>query len=146
MKARLIRTDNFLKIKNMQLTQVRPTEEQMAQLTTYPKNTPLVMVNIIKFKTKTGSTNETGAEAYARYFKNVQPFVVQAQAKLIWKGQVATTVIGDSNNQPHMIFLVEYPSIEHFLKMVSNPEYQKIAQDRTIALEYGGLIACTTQN
>ena len=26
--------------------------------------------------------------------------------------------------------------------MVSNPDYQKIAGDRSIALEYGGLIAC----
>ena len=41
-----------------------------------------------------------------------------------------------------MIFLVEYPSVEHFLKMIADPEYQKIANDRTIALEYGGLIAC----
>jgi uncharacterized protein (DUF1330 family) len=130
----------------MQLTQVRPTEEQMAQLMAYPKNTPLVMVNIIKFKSKTESTNETGAEAYARYFKNVQPFVAEAQAKLIWKGNVAITVIGDAKDQPDLIFMVEYPSIEHFLKMVSNSEYQKIAQDRTIALEYGGLIACTNKS
>ena len=126
----------------MQLTQVHPTQNQMTQLMAYPKNTPLVMVNIIKFKPKTANENETGKEAYARYFKNVQPFVIQSGAKLIWKGAVATTVIGDTKNQPDMIFLVEYPSVDHFLKMVSNSEYQRIANDRTIALEYGGLIAC----
>jgi len=43
-----------------------------------------------------------------------------------------------------MVFLVEYPTVDHFLKMVANPAYQKIANDRTIALEYGGLIACQT--
>ena len=128
----------------MQLTQVRPSEEQMAALMAYPKETPIVMVNIIKFKAATENKNETGQEAYARYFKNVQPFVVKAQAKLLWKGAVASTVIGDSEDQPNMIFLVEYPSVNHFLGMVSNPEYQKIATDRTIALEYGGLIACQT--
>ncbi len=126
----------------MQLTQVKPTDKQMAQLMDYPKDTPLTMLNIIKFKSKTETGNETGKEAYARYFKNAQKFVKQSGAKLIWKGVVATTVIGDTKNEPDMIFLVEYPSVAHFMKMVSNPDYQKISNDRTIALEYGGLIAC----
>ena len=128
----------------MHLTQVSPTKEQMAQLMTYPKDTPIVMTNIIKFKSITENGNETGQEAYMRYFKNVQPFVAKAEATLIWKGTVSTTVIGDSQNAPDMIFLVEYPTVHHFLNMVSNPEYQKITVDRIMALEYGGLIACKT--
>jgi len=128
----------------MQLTQVKPSQEQMAVLMAYPKDIPIVMVNILKFNSKTENGNETGQEAYARYFKNVQPFVVESGAKLIWKGDVAVTVIGDSDDQPDMIFLVEYPSVTNFLEMVSNPEYQKVAADRAIALKYGGLIACQT--
>lgn len=126
----------------MQLTQIKPSQEQIAQLMAYPKDTPVVMVNILKFKTKTENGNETGQEAYTRYYKNTQAFI--GKAKLIWKGAVATTVIGDSNDQPDMIFLVEYPSTNHFLGVITSPEYQKIANDRTIALEYGGLIACQT--
>ncbi len=128
----------------MHLTQVSPTKEQIAQLMAYPKDTPIVMTNIIKFKSITENGNETGQEAYMRYFKNVQPFVAKAEATLIWKGTVSTTVIGDSQNAPDMIFLVEYPTVHHFLNMVSNPEYQKITVDRIMALEYGGLIACKT--
>jgi len=81
-----------------------------------------------------------------RYYKNVQPFIAQAEAKIIWKGNVATTVIGDSQDQPDMILIVQYPSVDHFLQMANNPAYQKIAIDRTIALEYGGLIACKNIN
>ncbi len=121
--------------------QVSPTQEQLAELQNYPKNTPLVMLNILKFKAQT-ETNETGQEAYNRYLKNATPFVEKSGGKLIWKGQVHNTVIGDSNQQPHVVFLVEYPSVNHFFAMVTNPEYQKIAVDRSIALEYGGLIAC----
>jgi len=128
----------------MQLTQIKPSQEQIAQLMAYPKDTPIVMVNILKFKTKTEEGNETGQEAYTRYYKNTQAFIGKAKAKLIWKGAVATTVIGDSDDQPDMIFLVEYPSTNHFLGVITSPEYQKIANDRTIALEYGGLIACQT--
>jgi uncharacterized protein (DUF1330 family) len=128
----------------MQLTQVSPSQEQIAQLMAYPKNMPIVMTNIIKFKDKTEKGNETGQEAYARYFKNVQLFIAKAEAKLVWKGNVVSTVIGDSEDQPDMIFMVEYPSVTHFLGMVTNSDYLKVANDRTIALEYGGLIACQT--
>ncbi len=128
----------------MHLTQIKPSEQQMVAIMAYPKNTPVTMVNIIKFKEKTENGGETGKEAYARYYKNAQKFIIQSQAKLIWKGAVATTVIGDAEQQPDMIFLVEYPTVDHFMQMVANPEYQKIAVDRSISLEYGGLIACQT--
>lgn len=127
----------------MLTNQIHPTELQIAQLKSYPKNTPVVMLNILKFKDFT-TTNETGQEVYARYFKNVAPFVKDAEAKLIWKGNVHTNLIGNLENQPQLIFLVEYPSIDYFFSMISNPAYQKIAADRSIALEYGGLIACQT--
>jgi uncharacterized protein (DUF1330 family) len=132
------------KLISMQLTQVASTQEQIAQLMTYPKNTPIVMTNILKFKPRSGNGNETGKEAYMRYYKNVQPFIAKAEATLIWKGNVASTVIGDSKDQPEMILIVEYPTVDHFLQMATDPNYQKIAIDRTIALEYGGLIACKT--
>jgi len=128
----------------MHLTQVSPTKEQIAQLMSYPQDIPVVMTNIIRFKSITDAGKETGQEAYMRYFKNVQFLLAEAEAKVIWKGTVATIVIGDSQNEPNMIFLVEYPTIQHFLNMITNPEYQKITIDRTIALEYGGLIACKT--
>lgn len=120
---------------------ISPSNAQLAELQSYPKDTPLVMLNILRFKAKT-STNETGQEAYARYFKNASPFVEKSGAKLIWKGQVHNTVIGNSELQPHVVFLVEYPTVNHFFSMITNPEYQKIAGDRSLALEYGGLITC----
>ncbi len=128
----------------MLLKQIKPSQEQMVELMSYPKNTPVVMVNIIKFKEKTEAGDETGKEAYSRYYKNTLAFVANAKAKLIWKGAIVTTVVGDSGNQPDMIFLVEYPSVDHFLGVITSPEYQKISKDRTIALEYGGLMACQT--
>ena len=128
----------------MRLTHIKPSQEQLELLMSYPKNTPIVMTNIIKFKGKTENGDETGQEAYTRYYKNVQPLVERSGAKLVWKGYVATTVIGDLEDQPHMIFLVEYPSVHHFFGMISSPAYQEISNDRTIALEYGGLIACKT--
>lgn len=129
----------------MEITQIKPTAKQMQELMKYPKNTPLVMVNILRFKEKTGNGNETGQEGYAKYYNNVSSFATKAGVKIIWKGKVISMVVGTSKDEPHVIFLAEYPSIDHFLNLISNPEYQKVASSRTVALEYGGLIACTTE-
>ena len=125
--------------------QVNPTKEQFTILAkTYPINEPVTMVNIIKFRDKAWDGERTGAEAYESYGKKVTKFLQAAQGKLIWKGECMHTLIGDSQNQPHIMMLVEYPSIDHFIEMLANPEYQECAKDRTMALEYGGLIASKT--
>ncbi|RMG88387.1 MAG: DUF1330 domain-containing protein [Bacteroidetes bacterium] len=126
----------------MDLTnKISPTEAQMKELLNYPADKPVVMVNIVRFKAQTDAGNETGAEAYARYMKNVAPILQAAGGKLIWRGKVRNIVIGPETGAPDLIFLVQYPSVQHFLGMVTSPEYRAVAHDRHIALEYGGLIA-----
>lgn len=129
----------------MLLTQIKPSDEQLKQLLAYPKDSPVVMCNIIKFNKHIKNGAETGKQAYARYIKNATPLLKQAHARIIWKGQVATTLIGDSSDEPDLIFLVEYPSTSHFMTMIGSEDYQKISIDRSLALKYGGLIACKTQ-
>ncbi|MEL6868088.1 MAG: DUF1330 domain-containing protein [Bacteroidota bacterium] len=126
----------------MNLHQVLPTQEQMAALMAYPKDQPIVMANIIKFKDQVEGREESGRAAYARYTQNVLPLLQKAAARVLWKGDVAYTLVGDSDDQPDILFLVEYPSVDHFLLMVQSEAYREIARDRTIALSYGGLLAC----
>lgn len=126
--------------------QVNPTKEQFAILAkTYPRDEPVTMINLIKFKDKAWNGRETGAECYDRYSKNAMKYLNKVGGRLIWKGECMHTVIGDSQDQPHIVMLVEYPSVDHFLEMIADPEYQKCAEDRTMALEYGGLIASKTE-
>ena len=129
----------------MKLDQIHTTPEQLAALMTFPADTPVVMVNILKYKARTGQGEETGADAYARYMRNVAPVLAAAGGKLIWKGAVHTTVIGESEGQPDTVLLVEYPSVQHFLGMATSPAYRAVADDRAIALEYGGLLATKTE-
>lgn len=53
----------------MQLTnQLHPTPEQFKVLVAnYPKDQRVVMINILRYKDKTGNDAETGEMAYARY-------------------------------------------------------------------------------
>jgi len=127
----------------MILDTIDPTKESIKTLATdYPKDTPVTMLNILKFKEKADGKDETGMEAYNRYGANAASHLEKAGGKVIFAGAVQNTIIGDMEDQPHQILLVEYPSVSHFLNMVMSPEYQAITGDRTIALEYGGLMAC----
>jgi len=122
--------------------QVNPTREQFKQLLQeYPADKPVCMLNIIKFKGAVESDQPTGEELYKRYMQNFTPFMKSSRARLLWKGKVRNTLIGDSTDQPDIAFIVRYPTIADFENMIKDPEYQKITSDRTLALEYGGLIA-----
>ena len=130
----------------MQLTnQLHPTPEQFkALVANYPKDQPVVMINILRYKAKTGNGEETGEMAYARYGQNVLPFMKKVGARLLWRGDVNATVIGEETQQPQVVLLVEYPSIQNFIDMTTDPAYLEAAKDRTLGLEYGGLMASTT--
>lgn len=119
-------------------------EEFLAMLQAYPKDEKVVMINILKFKDKTEAGNESGQEAYMRYSKNMLALLEKAEGKVIWSGKVTAPIIGDQQNVPHMVILVEYPSINNFVNMSSSDEYKIVGQDRKIALEYGGLYAAST--
>jgi uncharacterized protein (DUF1330 family) len=129
----------------MELTHhVQPTETQLAELMKMPRNEPYVMINIIRFKDKTNNGDETGWEAYARYAQHVMPFLQAAGGKLLWQGTIRHTIVGDTALPPDTVFLVQYPTLDHFLSMIQDPAYQEIARDRVAGLEFGGLYAART--
>ena len=133
----------------MNLTnQVTPTREQFINfMKTYPTDEPVVMVNILKFKANSGTANtsgdESGAAAYARYGRNVAPLLKAVGGRVLWSGKVNMTVIGDSDDQPDMVLIVEYPSAAKFVEMSTSEAYRAIAHDRELSLTYGGLLAST---
>ncbi len=125
--------------------QVVPTKEEFVDfIKNYPSDTPLVMVNILKFKERSGNGDESGRAAYKRYSKNMEPFLAKAGGKVIWAGNMTKTIIGDYTSQPDMMLLVWYPSKEAFIAMSTTPEYAVVSKDRKMALEYGALIASST--
>ena len=126
----------------MHLTdQVLATKEQFVDfIKNYPSQTPLVMVNILKFKELT-EDGRTGAEAYKTYSREVSPLVEKVGGKFIWGGKVKKTIVGDPSDQPDSFLIVYYPSKEAFIEMSTSKEYEAIGHHRHSALEYGGLIA-----
>ncbi len=122
--------------------QINPTGEKLKSLLSkLPQDEEVTMLNILRFNGHVDSEGLSGIDLYKRYSKNVVVHLKAAGGKLIWKGEVLDTVVGSEDKAPHMVLLVTYPTVSHFLNMIANPAYQKAAQDRSLALEYGGLIA-----
>lgn len=119
------------------------TTEFVDFIQNYPSGTPVCMLNILKFKDQT-EESDTGEERYAIYSDFVAPLLKKVGGRLLWAGNVTRTVIGDYTTQPDRILLVEYPSKEAFIEMTTSEDYKKIGGNRTISLEYGGLLATQT--
>ncbi len=132
----------------MNLTnQVMGTKEAfMDFMQNYPSETPLVMLNILKFREKAEGSEESGEEAYRRYGRNVHPLMVKYGGKVLWAGKVNNTIIGDLEDQPDQILIVSWPSKEAFVAFSTSDEYKPVGKDRKIALVYGGLLATETLN
>ena len=121
---------------------VEPTRAQLSALKSYPKDKPVAMVNVIKFRDKTPDGTEEGKAAYRRYITAATPFMEAVGGKMIWRGKPAGVIVGNDDTKPDLMFIVQYPSMDAFFAMIKNPEYQKITHLRGISLEIGDLIAC----
>jgi uncharacterized protein (DUF1330 family) len=93
---------------------------------------PVVMLNLLAFEP------DGGEQRYGEYAEATAPFLVGVGGRLIAAYRPAETLIG--GEEWDMVALVEYPTRQAFLDMVSSAEYQAITHMRTEALVRGGLI------
>ncbi len=93
------------------------------------------MLNLLKFKP------EGGRESYDKYGELAAPHLEKAKGKILYHGEGRTTVIGEDGWD--QVLVVQYPSKQAFLDMVTHPDYQAITPYRTDAL-IDSRLYCTT--
>ena len=125
-----------MKVEN----RVNPTEKQMKGFLEGDADTPIHMVNLLKFKEKAEyedgrETNLSGAEAYAIYGAEVQAHLEKVGGKGIFAGRVSRLMLGEVEDLWDMVAIAMYPSKKAMLTMVSDPEYAESAKHRTAGLE-----------
>jgi uncharacterized protein (DUF1330 family) len=116
-------------------TTLGPTPEQFAALAARPADAPVVMVNLLKFKTP------GGLESYQRYGREVVPHLERVGATVRYAGTAPAVIIGDGERPWwDAILIAEYPTPQAFIDMVTTVEYAKVHEHRAAALERGDLI------
>ncbi len=114
-------------------TYIMPTKEQFKQLMAQDYKGPIIMINLLKFKT------DGGRESYARYSEGLQESFQRIGGQIIEGGDTIMTVIG--NEEWDEVLVVRYPSIDAFIEMQRDKGYQAAVPFRTEAMEDSRLIA-----
>ena len=129
---------------------IGPTKDQVTQLVESDLETPVVMLNLLKFAERAqasdgeGSSATSGRDSYARYGDRVRSMLEQTGARVLFQGRADSVVIGDDDADDwDAVILVEYPSRKAFIDMTSSPKYQEVSKDRTAGLADSRLIAMT---
>jgi uncharacterized protein (DUF1330 family) len=128
---------------------IGPTKEQIQALLDSDLETPVVMLNLLKFAERAvgdgggGDGTESGRDSYTRYGDRVRSMLEQTGARILWQGRADSVVIGGDADEWDAVILVEYPSRKAFIEMTSSPKYQEVSKDRTAGLADSRLIAMT---
>jgi uncharacterized protein (DUF1330 family) len=123
---------------------IGPTKEQIKALVESDLESPVVMLNLLKFAERTGGDGAgSGRDSYARYGDRVRSMLEQVGGRILWQGRGDSVVIGGDADDWDAVILVEYPSRKAFIEMTSSPKYGDVSKDRTAGLADSRLIAMT---
>lgn len=119
-------------------------KEQFVEFIKMPIDTPLQMLNLLKFKDKVEETGISGKEQYKNYMIAANPFFQKSNAKILFFGDAKYTVVGPKGElEWDKVLIVQYDKKEDFVNMVTNKDYP--SDMRTIALEDSRLIFCSSK-
>ena len=108
-----------------------PSEQQLVDLLNLPDKGPYHFVNLLKFKEKADYPSDhplaekdlSGERAYNIYGMAALEHVTKRGGRLITSNNVVTTVIGESNNWDK-VATMEYQTVNAFIDMLCDPDYQ----------------------
>ena len=127
---------------------IDPSRENFDRFKALPRDTPLHMLNLIKFKKLAdypdGHPNHgkglTGPEAYAIYRKTFQALVAASGAAMVWEAPMECVVTGPEGEWDEA-FVMGYPDASAFFAMVKDAAYVREAlPHRTAAVADSRLI------
>ena len=132
------------------LNAVTPTQEQLQNLLANDFEGPVSMLNLLKFKERAeyadGRTSElSGAEAYNLYAEKMSPYVISKGGRLVFGGRAEHLMLGEVDELWDVAAIMEYPSKEAFVEIVSAPEVGEFSVHRSAGLAGQLLIAVSAQ-
>lgn len=116
-------------------------QEQFKAFMQLPEDTPVVMLNLLKFKDRVTETELSGEESYKEYMRQATPFFAKADAEILFLGKPQTMLIGPEDEDLwDKVLVIKYNTIKGFLGMVQGEGYP--SHLRAQALDDSRLIHC----
>ncbi len=115
-----------------------PTRAQFDVFKNLPRNTPIMMLNLIRFKAQ--ASYESGRAAYEIYGEQSAPIFSKLGGEIIWRGEPQSVLIGPQDEHWDMAFIARYPNASAFLAMVTDPDYKLLVKHRQAAVADSRLI------
>ena len=118
---------------------VHPTKKQMEGFLEGDTDTPIAMVNLLKFKEKAEyedgrDTDLTGEQAYTIYMKEVIEHLKKVGGEFSFGGSVSRLMLGEVEELWDKVGIARYPSRKAMLKMVTDPDYLESNKHREAGL------------
>ena len=126
-----------------------PNEQQIKEFTEGDIDTPIYMVNLLKYKEKAeyedGRVSKlSGKEAYQIYALEVTKLVEKTGGKVLFGGEVSRLMLGEVEELWDSIAIAYYPSRKKMLEMMMSSDYAEISVHRTAGLK--GQLNIETKN
>ena len=124
-----------MKVKNM----LTPNQEQMDGFLEGDSDSPISMVNLLKFKDKAEyadgrDSKLSGREAYFIYATEVKEHLKKVGAKIIFGGDVSRLMLGEVEDLWDSVAIARYPSRKAMLEMMMDKDYQESEKHRSAGL------------
>ncbi len=135
-------------VDDPQVGALYPSEAQVAAFAGGDPDTPVQMLNLLKFRDRAKYTqtvdnpNCSGREAYERYIAAAGSSIGDVDGTLLWYGSAEGLLIGGTGDDWDEALIVKYPSRNHLLRMFGDPAYQATTFHREAALERTVILAC----
>ena len=118
---------------------VIPNKDQMDEFLEGDIESPISMVNLLKFKEKAEyedgrDTNLSGKEAYMIYGIEVQEHLKKVGGEMVFGGEISRLMLGEVEDLWDSVAVARYPSRKAMLEMIMDPDYQESEKHRSAGL------------
>ncbi len=122
---------------------VDPSREHFEAFKALPRDTPILMLNLIRLRAEAaypGGRGGSGKAAYAAYSRESGPVFHRVGGRIVWRGRPEQVLIGPTDERWDIAFIARYPTAAAFLEMVTDPGYRLAVVHRQAAVDDSRLI------
>jgi uncharacterized protein (DUF1330 family) len=116
---------------------IDPTRQQFDMFKNLPRDTPIMMMNLIRLRDEAqypDGRNASGVQAYKSYGEESGPIFKRVGGEIIWRGEPECLVIGPLEEAWDIAFIARYPNTCAFLDMITDAVYKQVVFHRQAAV------------